>query len=103
MHIMDYILMTFLFQYIPRVVHFVLFGWRLQRINGYIFGTATWGFVLNFAMYLCAAHVSIPTLATMFSSNFWLRQLRIVMQSICSSTLWSLGQMILLTWLHLFL
>jgi hypothetical protein len=73
MQIMNYILMTFLFQYIPRVVHFVLFGWRLQRINGYIFGTATWGFVLNFAMYLCAAHVSISTLATMFSSKFLAR------------------------------
>lgn len=57
MRIMHYMLLTFLFQYIPKLLHFVLVSWRLQRVTGYIFGTASWGFVLNLAAYFCAAHV----------------------------------------------
>jgi cyclic nucleotide gated channel len=55
--IMDFELLAFLFQYIPKLLHFVLLGWRLQRVTGYIFGSASWGFVLNLAAYFCAAHV----------------------------------------------
>jgi hypothetical protein len=57
MRIMHFELLAFLFQYIPKLLHFVLLGWRLQRVTGYIFGTAFWGFVLNLAAYFCAAHV----------------------------------------------
>jgi cyclic nucleotide gated channel len=56
--IMDFELLAFLFQYIPKLLHFVLLGWRLQRVTGYIFGSASWGFVLNLAAYFCAAHVA---------------------------------------------
>ncbi|KAH9553090.1 hypothetical protein CY35_09G101200 [Sphagnum magellanicum] len=58
MRIMHFELLAFLFQYIPKLLHFVLLGWRLQRVTGYIFGTAFWGFVLNLAAYFCAAHVA---------------------------------------------
>jgi hypothetical protein len=56
--IMNYILLAFLFQYIPKLLHLVLVGRRLQRVTGYIFGTAYSGFVLNLAAYFSAAHVS---------------------------------------------
>ncbi|KAG0567559.1 hypothetical protein KC19_7G143300 [Ceratodon purpureus] len=56
--IMNYLLLTFLFQYIPKVVRFLLLGWRLQHVTGHIFGSAAWGFVLNLAVYFCAAHVA---------------------------------------------
>ncbi|CAK9876179.1 unnamed protein product [Sphagnum jensenii] len=56
--IMNYILLAFLFQYIPKLLHLVLVGRRLQRVTGYIFGTAYSGFVLNLAAYFSAAHVA---------------------------------------------
>lgn len=58
--IMNYVLLAFLFQYIPKVVRVLSIGWRLQHVTGYIFGSAAWGFVLNLAVYFCAAHVSTP-------------------------------------------
>lgn len=52
--IMNYVLLAFLFQYIPKVVRVLSIGWRLQHVTGYIFGSAAWGFVLNLAVYFCA-------------------------------------------------
>lgn len=60
--IMNYMLLVFLLQYIPKVVRFMFIGWRLQHVTGYIFGSAAWGFVLNLAVYFCSAHVRITHL-----------------------------------------
>nr|XP_024397361.1 cyclic nucleotide-gated ion channel 2-like [Physcomitrium patens]PNR39348.1 hypothetical protein PHYPA_019626 [Physcomitrium patens] len=56
--IMNYMLLTFLIQYVPKVLRFIFIAWRLQHVTGYIFGSASWGFVLNLAVYFCAAHVA---------------------------------------------
>lgn len=57
--IMNYMLLTFLIQYVPKVLRFIFIAWRLQHVTGYIFGSASWGFVLNLAVYFCAAHVRL--------------------------------------------
>lgn len=56
--IMPYMLAGFLFQYIPKVLHLFLVVQRMQRVTGYVFGTAWWGFALNLFCYIVAAHVS---------------------------------------------
>lgn len=55
--IMNYMLLVFLLQYIPKVVRFMFIGWRLQHVTGYIFGSAAWGFVLNLAVYFCSGRL----------------------------------------------
>ncbi|KAG6540897.1 hypothetical protein Mapa_017690 [Marchantia paleacea] len=56
--IMPYMLAGFLFQYIPKVLHLFLVVQRMQRVTGYVFGTAWWGFALNLFCYIVAAHVA---------------------------------------------
>lgn len=57
--VMTFIFFTFLIQYLPKVVHSALMVRRLQRVTGYIFGTASSGFFLNLITYFIAAHVSL--------------------------------------------
>lgn len=52
------IIITFLVQYLPKVLHVALVVRRLQHVTGYIFGTASSGFFLNLITYFVAAHVS---------------------------------------------
>ncbi|KAJ7565718.1 hypothetical protein O6H91_02G072400 [Diphasiastrum complanatum] len=56
--IMTFVLLVFLFQFIPKVFHSVLLVRRMQHVTGYVFGTAWWGFALNLIAYFIAAHVA---------------------------------------------
>lgn len=56
--IMTYLLITSVFQYIPKVFHTVSASRRMQLVTGFVFGTAWWGFVMNLTYYYIAAHVS---------------------------------------------
>ncbi|CAI5465612.1 unnamed protein product [Closterium sp. Yama58-4] len=44
-------------QYVMKLILAARFTVRAQRVNGYIFGAAWWGFALNFIAYMIAAHV----------------------------------------------
>ncbi|CAI5985466.1 unnamed protein product [Closterium sp. NIES-64] len=44
-------------QYVLKLILAARFTVRAQRVNGYIFGAAWWGFALNFIAYIIAAHV----------------------------------------------
>ncbi|CAI5476149.1 unnamed protein product [Closterium sp. Yama58-4] len=44
-------------QYVLKLILAARFTVRAQRVNGYIFGAAWWGFALNFIAYMIAAHV----------------------------------------------
>eukprot|EP00850_Spirogloea_muscicola_P020735 SM000225S07014 [mRNA] locus=s225:9831:21645:- [translate_table: standard] len=52
------LLTTILAQYFPRAYHTVTIMRRMERVTGYVFGTAWWGFALNLTAYIIAAHVS---------------------------------------------
>jgi hypothetical protein len=52
------LLFAVLVQYIVRLVRTLALVQHMQRVVGYIFGGAWWGFLLNFAAYCVAAHVS---------------------------------------------
>ena len=54
------LLFSLLVQFIIRVFRFLALVRRMQRVVGYIFGGAWWGFLLNFAAYCVAAHVRAP-------------------------------------------
>lgn len=58
------IIFLFCLQYIPKVFHIVLVIQRMQRVTGYIFGTAWWGFALNLIAYFIASHVRLANDAT---------------------------------------
>lgn len=58
MKCITFILVTFLVQYLPKVVHTALMVRRLQHVTGYIFGTASSGFFLNLLAYFISAHVA---------------------------------------------
>ncbi|KAK9073930.1 hypothetical protein SSX86_006524 [Deinandra increscens subsp. villosa] len=47
----------FIFQFLPKVYHLILLTRRMAKVTGYIFGTMSWGFVLNLVVYLIASHV----------------------------------------------
>jgi cyclic nucleotide gated channel len=55
--VMTFILISFLVQYLPKLVHSALLVRRLQRVTGYVFGTAASGFFLNLITYFICAHV----------------------------------------------
>ncbi|KAG0567847.1 hypothetical protein KC19_7G166200 [Ceratodon purpureus] len=55
---MTFILISFLVQYLPKLVHSALLVRRLQRVTGYVFGTAASGFFLNLITYFICAHVA---------------------------------------------
>ncbi|CAI5486839.1 unnamed protein product [Closterium sp. Naga37s-1] len=48
---------TIILQYVLKLILAARFTVRAQRVNGYIFGAAWWGFALNFIAYMIAAHV----------------------------------------------
>ncbi|KAJ9535309.1 hypothetical protein OSB04_un001584 [Centaurea solstitialis] len=54
--IMTVALITFLFQYLPKIYHSVCLLRRMQNLSGYIFGTVWWGIALNLIAYFVASH-----------------------------------------------
>lgn len=62
--IMTTLLVTFLFQFIPKLYHSVYLAKRLKKVTGYIFayGNIWWRFKLNVIAYLTASHVHYPAL-----------------------------------------
>lgn len=54
---MTVLLVSFLFEYLPKIYHSVRFLRRMQNVSGYIFGTIWWGIALNLMAYFVAAHV----------------------------------------------
>ncbi|KAJ0733687.1 putative cyclic nucleotide-binding domain, Ion transport domain, rmlC-like jelly roll [Helianthus annuus] len=55
--VMTVFLIMFLFQFLPKIYHFVRLLRRMQRSSGYIFGTVWWGIALNLIAYFVASHV----------------------------------------------
>ncbi|KAK1418294.1 hypothetical protein QVD17_27437 [Tagetes erecta] len=55
--IINTLLLTFMFQFLPKVHHSMLLMKRMAKVTGYIFGTMLWGFALNLIAYLIASHV----------------------------------------------
>ncbi|CAN6470127.1 unnamed protein product [Victoria cruziana] len=55
---MTILLLTFLFQFLPKVYHTVVLMRRMQKVTGYVFGTIWWGFGLNLIAYFIASHVA---------------------------------------------
>jgi cyclic nucleotide gated channel, plant len=59
--VMTVLLVSFLFEYLPKIYHSVRSLCRMQDVSSYIFGTTWWGWgggALNFMTYFIAAHVS---------------------------------------------
>ncbi|XP_019247060.1 PREDICTED: cyclic nucleotide-gated ion channel 4-like isoform X2 [Nicotiana attenuata] len=54
--VMTVLLITFLFQYLPKIYHSVCLLRRMQGFSGYIFGTVWWGIALNLIAYFVASH-----------------------------------------------
>ncbi|PRQ59742.1 putative potassium channel, voltage-dependent, EAG [Rosa chinensis] len=57
--IMVTVLLTFLFQFTPKVYHIIHLAKRLKKVTGYIFsyGNIWWRFKLNVIAYLTACHI----------------------------------------------
>ncbi|KAL9261714.1 Cyclic nucleotide-gated ion channel 2-like protein [Drosera capensis] len=51
------LLLSFLFQFLPKVYHSISLMRRMQKVTGYIFGTIWWNFCLNLIAYFIASHV----------------------------------------------
>ncbi|KAG5226976.1 cyclic nucleotide-gated ion channel [Salix suchowensis] len=56
--VLTILLVTFLFQFLPKVYHSYCLARRMRKVTGYIFGTIWWGFGLNLVAYLIASHVT---------------------------------------------
>ncbi|XP_073312733.1 cyclic nucleotide-gated ion channel 4-like [Primulina huaijiensis] len=54
--VMTVLLVTFIFQYVPKIYHSVCLLRRMQNLSGYIFGTVWWGIALNMIAYFVASH-----------------------------------------------
>ncbi|KAG8068141.1 hypothetical protein GUJ93_ZPchr0005g15267 [Zizania palustris] len=54
--VMTVMLVAFLFEYLPKIYHSVVFLRRMQNQSGQIFGTIWWGIALNLMAYFVAAH-----------------------------------------------
>ncbi|XP_010904922.3 cyclic nucleotide-gated ion channel 4 [Elaeis guineensis] len=54
--VMTVLLVTFLFEYLPKIYHSVCSLRRMQNFSGYIFGTIWWGIALNLMAYFVASH-----------------------------------------------
>uniref|UniRef100_A0A0D9WIB8 Cyclic nucleotide-binding domain-containing protein n=2 Tax=Leersia perrieri TaxID=77586 RepID=A0A0D9WIB8_9ORYZ len=54
--VMTVMLVSFLFEYLPKIYHSVVFLRRMQNHSGHIFGTIWWGIALNLMAYFVAAH-----------------------------------------------
>lgn len=57
--VVSVLLVTFLFQYLPKIYHSIRHLRRNATLSGYIFGTVWWGIALNMIAYFVAAHVSL--------------------------------------------
>lgn len=57
--VMTVFLITFLFEYLPKIYHSVCILRRMQNFSGYVFGTIWWGIALNLMVYFVASHVGI--------------------------------------------
>ncbi|GAB2299258.1 Cyclic nucleotide-gated ion channel 2 [Dionaea muscipula] len=55
--LMTILLLTFLFQFLPKVYHSISLMRSMQKVTGYIFGTIWWNFGLNLIAYFIASHV----------------------------------------------
>ncbi|RWV88441.1 hypothetical protein GW17_00049467, partial [Ensete ventricosum] len=53
---MTVFLITFLFEYLPKIYHSVCVLRRMQNFSGYVFGTIWWGIALNLMAYFVASH-----------------------------------------------
>lgn len=51
-------LVTFLFQYFPKIYHSICLLRRMQEFAGYVFGTIWWGFALNMIAYFVVSHAA---------------------------------------------
>nr|QEZ88170.1 cyclic nucleotide-regulated ion channel family protein [Populus tomentosa] len=56
--VLTMLLVTFSFQFLPKVYHSFCLARRMRKVTGYIFGTIWWGFGLNLVAYLIASHVT---------------------------------------------
>ncbi|KAL5222004.1 hypothetical protein ABZP36_026717 [Zizania latifolia] len=54
--VMTVILVSFLFEYLPKIYHSVRFLCRMQNASGYVFGTIWGSIALNLMAYFVAAH-----------------------------------------------
>ncbi|KAJ0508214.1 putative cyclic nucleotide-binding domain, Ion transport domain, rmlC-like jelly roll [Helianthus annuus] len=54
--VMTVFLIMFLFQFLPKIYHFVRLLRQMQSVSGYIFGTVWWGIALNLIAYFVASH-----------------------------------------------
>uniref|UniRef100_A0A2C9WDL8 Cyclic nucleotide-binding domain-containing protein n=1 Tax=Manihot esculenta TaxID=3983 RepID=A0A2C9WDL8_MANES len=56
--VLTIVLLTFLFQFLPKLYHSFCLMSRMRKVTGYIFGTIWWGFGLNLIAYLIASHAT---------------------------------------------
>ncbi|XP_019055786.1 PREDICTED: cyclic nucleotide-gated ion channel 4 [Nelumbo nucifera] len=56
--VMTVFLITFLFQYFPKICYSVCLLRRMQNQSGYIFGTVWWGIALNLISFFVASHAA---------------------------------------------
>jgi hypothetical protein len=83
--VINLILITFLFEYLPKIYHAVCSLRRLQ-----ISGKIWWGIALNLMAYFVAAHVSIQNISS--SNSFLTSKLLLfqVIQSFLNSIIWGI-------------
>ncbi|KAG6705585.1 hypothetical protein I3842_07G186800 [Carya illinoinensis] len=55
--IMTILLVTYLFQFLPKIYHSIYLLRKLQKVTGYIFGSDWWRLHLNLLAYFIASHV----------------------------------------------
>ncbi|KAJ4981293.1 hypothetical protein NE237_032130 [Protea cynaroides] len=58
MLVMTVLLITFMFQYLPKIYHFVCLLRRMQNLYGYSIGTIRWNVALNLIAIFVASHVA---------------------------------------------
>ncbi|XP_023641170.1 cyclic nucleotide-gated ion channel 4 [Capsella rubella] len=56
--VVSVLLVTFIFQYLPKIYHSIRHLRRNANFSGYIFGTVWWGIALNMIAYFVAAHAA---------------------------------------------
>ncbi|KAF5456223.1 hypothetical protein F2P56_025727 [Juglans regia] len=56
--IMTILLVTYLFQFLPKLYHSIYLLRKLQKVTGYIFGSDWWRLHLNLLAYFIASHVA---------------------------------------------
>ncbi|CAN6850434.1 unnamed protein product [Brassica oleracea] len=56
--VVSILLLTFLFQYLPKIYHSIRHLRQNATLSGYIFGTVWWGIALNMVAYFVAAHAA---------------------------------------------